>query len=83
MALPVDLGREWWLLPVYGDLFGAMAFLLECERVTDIWAATDFRILSLSESTIRASIESDAHGAAHLMLNIAKMLCVRLLKSRG
>ena len=65
-----------------GDIFGAMAFLLECERVTDIWAATDCRILSLSESTIRKSIDSDAHGAAHLMLNIAKMLCVRLLKSR-
>jgi hypothetical protein len=65
-----------------GDIFGAMAFLLECERVTDIWAATDCRILSLSESTIRASIDSDAQGAAHLMLNIAKMLCVRLLKSR-
>lgn len=65
-----------------GDIFGAMAFLLECERVTDIWAATDCRILSLSESTIRALIDSDAHGAAHLMLNIAKMLCVRLLKSR-
>ena len=48
-----------------GDIFGAMAFLLECERVTDIWAATDCRILSLSESTIRASIESDAQGAAH------------------
>jgi CRP-like cAMP-binding protein len=58
-----------------GDIFGAMAFLLECERVTDIWAATDCRILSLSESTIRASIDSDAQGAAHLMLNIAKMLC--------
>jgi len=37
---------------------------------------------SLSERTIRKAIDSDAHGAAHLMLNIAKILCLRLLQTR-
>ena len=28
------------------------------------------------------AIDSDAHGAAHLMLNVAKILCLRLLQTR-
>jgi len=72
------------LLGVFGpgDVFGAMAFLLERPRVIDIYAATDCRILSLSERTLHRAIESDAHGAAHLMLNVAKILCLRLLQLR-
>jgi hypothetical protein len=65
-----------------GDVFGAMAFLLERPRVADIYAATHCRILSLSEQTLRKAIDSDAHGAAHLMLNVAKILCLRLLQTR-
>jgi len=72
------------LLGVFGpgDVFGAMAFLLEQPRVVDMYAATDCRILSLSEGTVRKAIDSDARGAAHLMLNIAKILCLRLLHTR-
>ena len=72
------------LLGVFGpgDVFGAMAFLLERPRVIDIYAATDCRILSLSERTLHRAIDSDAHGAAHLMLNVAKILCLRLLQLR-
>jgi len=72
------------LLGVFGpgDVFGAIAFLLERPRVIDLFAATDCRILSLSEGTVRKAIESDARGAAHLMLNIAKILCLRLLQTR-
>jgi len=65
-----------------GDVFGEMAFLLERPRSRDVYAATDgVRVLSLSEKTIRAMIETDAAIAAHLLLNISKMLCARLLKS--
>jgi hypothetical protein len=66
-----------------GDVFGEMAFLLERPRSRDVYAASDgVRILSLSEATLRQLIESDPAIAAHLLLNISKMLCLRLLKDR-
>src|SRR5581483_6202898 len=64
-----------------GDVFGEMAFLLERPRVSDTYAATDdVRVLSLSESTLRKMIAEDPVVAAKLLMNIAKMLCVRLIK---
>ena len=39
------------------------------------------RVLSLSESQIRTVIDSDPETAARPLLNIAKMLCVRLLNA--
>jgi hypothetical protein len=63
-----------------GDIFGEMAFLLEQTRSADVYAATDGRILSLSERTLRASISSDSEIAATLLLNISKILCRRVLK---
>ncbi len=64
-----------------GDVFGEMAFLLERPRSRDVYAVTDgVRVLSLSESNLRDLIESDAPIAAQLLLNISKMLCIRLLK---
>lgn len=79
----LEIRDEGALLGVFGpgDIFGAMAFLLERPRVIDMFAATDCRILSLSEGTVRKAIDSDARGTAHLMLNVAKMLCLRLLKT--
>jgi len=65
-----------------GDVFGTMAFLLARPRVIEMYAATDCRILSLSEGTVKKVIDSDARGAAHLMLSIAKILCLRLLQTR-
>ncbi|MBI3785314.1 MAG: cyclic nucleotide-binding domain-containing protein [Deltaproteobacteria bacterium] len=66
-----------------GDVFGEMAFLLEQPRSKDVYAATDgVRVLSLSEATLRQMIKSDPAIAAHLLLNISKMLCLRLLKDR-
>jgi hypothetical protein len=62
-----------------GDIFGEMAFLLEQPRAADVFAATDCRILSLSERTLRASISSDSEIAATLLLNISKILCRRVL----
>jgi len=64
-----------------GDVFGEMAFLLERPRTKDVFAATDgVRVLSLSETTIRKLIDSDSRIAATLLLNISKMLCLRLIK---
>lgn len=64
-----------------GDVFGEMAFLLERPRSRDVYAATDrARILSLSEANLRKLIDSDPGIAARLLLNISKMLCLRVLK---
>jgi Cyclic nucleotide-binding domain len=66
-----------------GDVFGEMAFLLERPRSQDVYAATDgVRVLSLSEATLRQMIKSDPASAAQLLLNISKMLCLRVLKQR-
>jgi CRP-like cAMP-binding protein len=65
-----------------GDVFGEMAFLLGRPRAADVYAVTDgVRVLSLSESTIREMIASDPSVAARLLLNVAKILCLRVLKS--
>jgi predicted GNAT family N-acyltransferase len=64
-----------------GDVFGEMAFLLEQPRAADTYAASDgARILSLSERTLREMIADDPTVAAKLLMNIARMLCVRLAR---
>ncbi len=62
-----------------GDIFGEIAFLLEQPRSADVYAATDGRILSLSERTLRQSISTDSEIAATLLLNISKILCRRIM----
>jgi len=65
-----------------GDVFGEMAFLLERPRSQDVYAVTDkVRLLSLSEATLRQLTQSTPAIAATLLLNISKMLCLRLLKT--
>jgi CRP-like cAMP-binding protein len=65
-----------------GDAFGEIAFLLERPRSFDVDAATDdTRILSLSEGALRKMIAEDATIAAKLLLNLSKMLCVRLIRA--
>jgi hypothetical protein len=64
-----------------GDVVGEIAFLLERPRSADVYAATDGRILSLSEGTLRKAIGNDPEVAAQLLLNLSKMLCYRMLQS--
>ncbi len=65
-----------------GDVFGEIAFLLGRPRTRDVKAATDnTRVISMSETTIRNMIDTDSRAAAQLLLNISKMLCVRLITS--
>jgi hypothetical protein len=63
-----------------GDVLGEIAFLLERPRSFDVDAATnDTRVLSLSEGALRRMIAEDATIAAKLLLNLSKMLCVKLI----
>jgi CRP-like cAMP-binding protein len=65
-----------------GDAFGEMAFLLQQPRAFDVDAATDdTRILSLSEGALRTMIAEDATLAAKLLLNLSKLLCVKLIRA--
>jgi predicted GNAT family N-acyltransferase len=65
-----------------GDAFGEMAFLLERPRSFDVDAVTDdTRILSLSDGAMRRMIAEDSTVAAKVLMNIARMLCVRLIRA--
>jgi hypothetical protein len=63
-----------------GEVFGEIAFLLGRPRTKDVYAASDeVQVLSLSEGLLRQLIREDSSIAANMLLNIAKMLCVRLI----
>ena len=64
-----------------GDVFGEMAFLLEQPRTFDVDAATDARVLSLSEGSLRKLVAEEPAIAAKLLLNVSKMLCSRLIRA--
>jgi hypothetical protein len=66
-----------------GDIFGETSFLLERPRARDVYAVSDkVKVLSLSEVVLKKMIESDSTIAAKLLLNIAKLLCFRILTMR-
>jgi len=65
-----------------GDVFGEMAFLLEQPRSFDVDAATaGTRVLSLSDGAMRKMISEDSALAAKVLLNVSKLLCVKLLRA--
>lgn len=65
-----------------GDVFGEMAFLLGVPRQRDVVAATDdVRVLALSEGALRKLTNEKPTVSAKLLLNIAKMLCGRLIRA--
>ena len=66
-----------------GDVVGEMAFLLESPRSADVYAAQDdTRVLSLSESALRELMAEDPVAASKLLLNLSKLLCYKLLRSK-
>ena len=67
-------------VPPLTDVIGEIAFLLQQPRSADVDAATDGRILSMSEHTLRDLIANEPSIAAKLMLNISKILAMRFLK---
>ena len=79
IELPASGGRSIAVARVMrGDVFGEIAFLLERPRTADVYAATDARILSLSESTLRELIARKPTIAGKLLLNVSKILAMRL-----
>ena len=65
-----------------GEIFGEIAFLLEQPRASDVYAASDgTKILSLSESNLRKMIAEEPSLAAKLLLNVSKMLSMRLVRA--
>lgn len=62
-----------------GEIFGEVSFLLASSRSASVYAASDHvRILSLDDKTLRLLIETDATTSAKFLLNLARVLCVRL-----
>jgi hypothetical protein len=64
-----------------GDTFGEIAFLLERPRTLDVEAATDARVLSLSEGALRRLVATEPVTAAKLLLNLSRVLCVKLVRT--
>jgi len=56
-----------------------MAFLLELPRSFDVDAAIPTRVFSLSERALCTMMADDPTVAAKLLLNLSRMLCVRLI----
>jgi hypothetical protein len=67
-----------------GEVFGEIGFLLERPRGLDVYAAADgTRVLSLSAGTLRAMSDDDPIVAAKLLLNVSRMLCLRLIRTQS
>ena len=63
-----------------GDVIGEVAFLLRSEHMADVYAVTEnVKVLSLSEKTLQDLIESEPTIAARLLLNLSKILSMRLV----
>ncbi|MEM7427887.1 MAG: cyclic nucleotide-binding domain-containing protein [Pseudomonadota bacterium] len=81
-TLEVRAGEEVKAILSAGDMFGDIAFFLGMPRTLDVYAATgDVKIISLSESTLRALMDDHPKAAARLLQNVAKMLCFRLVST--
>ncbi|MDX1385251.1 MAG: cyclic nucleotide-binding domain-containing protein [Thermoanaerobaculia bacterium] len=65
-----------------GDVVGEAAFLTGQPRSMDVYAFTDaVRVLSLSESSLRGLMADSPTVAAKLLLNLSRMLCVKMLRT--
>jgi predicted GNAT family N-acyltransferase len=77
----VEVRNEARVLAVLGqgEVFGEMGFLLASPRSADVYALSErVRILSLDEQILQKLIQSDAATSAKFLLNLSKILCLRL-----
>ena len=59
-----------------------MAFLLESPRSADVFVAPGgARVLSLSERNLKKLSVDDPPLAAKVLLNLSKLLCLKLLRN--
>ena len=67
-----------------GEVLGELGFLLASPRTANVYALTnDVQILSLDERVLRQLIETDAITSAKFLLNLSKVLCLRLVEVRS
>jgi CRP-like cAMP-binding protein len=64
-----------------GEVVGEVAFLLSTPRISDVRALEGgARVLALSESALRALIDSSSRAAALLLLNLSRGLALKLVQ---
>jgi hypothetical protein len=67
-----------------GDVFGEIGLVLDMERTSDVYAATDdTRCLRISEEQLQDITQKDPALAARVAMGIAKALCLKLVRTSG
>ena len=65
-------------------MLGEIGFLLDSPRSADVYAQSEgVRILSLDERILRRLIEADPAASAKILLNLSRILCLRLLETKA
>lgn len=63
-----------------GDVLGELAFLLQAERLSNVYAATDdVQLLSLNEKALSGLMEGEPVIASRLFYNLAKVVAGKLV----
>jgi hypothetical protein len=81
-AVEVQRDGEFVALLTRGSVFGEVAFLLGMERTADVVAATATRVISLRERALNELIASESKIAARFLLNLARIVCLKLAENR-
>jgi CRP-like cAMP-binding protein/predicted GNAT family N-acyltransferase len=63
-----------------GSVFGEIAFLLGIERTADVVAVGETKVISLRERALNDLIASESKLAARLLLNLARIACLKLVE---
>jgi len=81
-SLEVREGKHVIAVKTAGNVVGELAFLLDTRRTVDVYSGPDgAKILSLDESTLRQLIERPSRVAAVLLLNLSKVLALKLAET--
>jgi GNAT superfamily N-acetyltransferase len=81
-AVEVHRDGEFVALLPRGSVFGEVAFLLGRERTADVKAATAAKVISLRERALNDLIASESQIAARFLLNLARIVCLKLAEDR-